>query len=152
MSAVSKLNAALTSIPAELTVAAANFNLDFSLMKFEAPKEYQALGSALSSKRREDAEDGQPHVTVRKFGALFEQKVRVIQHLLNAYGKRVSEISSRSAAQQDQYIGVFTDQAGIDGTSIWAVATSGQAALAVHLLACMLSRIWKGNEAVSLWV
>ena len=41
---------------------------------------------------------------------------------------------------------------GIDGTSIWAAATSGRAAIAVHLLACMLARIWSGSEATSIWV
>ena len=41
---------------------------------------------------------------------------------------------------------------GIDGTSIWAAATSGRGAIAVHLLACMLARIWSGSEATSIWV
>jgi hypothetical protein len=41
---------------------------------------------------------------------------------------------------------------GADGTTIWAAATSGKGAIAVHLLACMLARIWTGPEATSIWV
>lgn len=41
---------------------------------------------------------------------------------------------------------------GADGTIIWAGATSGSATLAVHLLSCLLARIWKSHEAISLWV
>ncbi|KAH4891395.1 hypothetical protein HBI38_030200 [Parastagonospora nodorum] len=47
---------------------------------------------------------------------------------------------------------MFADQAGADGTSIWAAATSGQHAIGMHLLSCMLARIWKPAEATSLWV
>ena len=155
MSAISRLHNAFMSIPQELTVAAANFNLDFSLMKVEAPKEYHGLRDALSTHRRDDAEEGTAHVTARKLGALFEAKVPKIQHLIEAYGKRVSAISSRStneAKKQHDYVGIFAAQAGPDGTSIWAAATSGQAALALHLLAYMLARIWKSHEATSIWV
>lgn len=40
----------------------------------------------------------------------------------------------------------------MDATSIWAAATSGTAAIAVHLLACMLARMFSGPEATSIWV
>ena len=40
---------------------------------------------------------------------------------------------------------------GADGTSIWAAATSGPAAVAVHLLACLLARMWSSPEATSIW-
>ena len=155
MSAISKLHNAVMSIPQDLTVAAANFNLDFSLMKVEAPKEFHGVRDALSTHRRGDAEEGTAHVTARKLGALFEAKVPKIQHLIEAYGKRVSAISSRSNSEAKGHLdhfGLFEGQIGPDGTSIWAAATSGQAAIAVHLLACMLARIWKGNEATSIWV
>jgi len=46
---------------------------------------------------------------------------------------------------------MFADQAGVDATSIWAAATSGPAAIAVHLLACMLARMFPGPEATSIW-
>ncbi|KAF6815775.1 uncharacterized protein CMUS01_12383, partial [Colletotrichum musicola] len=154
-SAISKLNAALVSIPQELTVAAASFNLDFSLMKVEAPKEFLGVGDSLSTHRRGEAEDGQFHVTARKLGALFESLVPPVPHLYQAYGKRASEISSRSKSNKSSggfNPGIFTPQAGPDGTSIWAAATSGRGAIAVHLLACMLARMWKSHEAISIWV
>ena len=47
--------------------------------------------------------------------------------------------------------GIFKEQAGADGTSIWAAATSGASAIAVHLLACMLARIWTPERATSVW-
>ncbi|MCJ1333973.1 hypothetical protein MMC10_010680 [Thelotrema lepadinum] len=155
MSAISKLHNAFMSIPQDLTVAAANFNLDFSLMKVEAPKEFHGLRDALSTHRRGDAEEGQAHVTARKLGALFEAKVPKIQHLIEAYGKRASAISSRSNAETKENtdrFGSFAAHVGPDGTDIWVAATSGRAAIAVHLLACMLARIWKDHEATSLWV
>jgi hypothetical protein len=76
-----------------------------------------------------------------------------IPNLIEAYGTRVSEICAtldRNAKTPDA--GIFTAQAGPDGTTIWAGATSGSAALAVHLLACLLAPIWKSHEATSLWV
>ncbi|KAK5630378.1 hypothetical protein RRF57_006093 [Xylaria bambusicola] len=154
MASISKFNTAVLSMPNELTVAAANFNLDFSLMKVEAPKEFHGVRDALSTHRRDAAEEGQPHITARKLGALFEAIVPPIPNLIQAYGKRASEISSRSGAedQKSSHFGLFAAQAGIDATSIWAAATSGRGALAVHLLACMLARIWKSHEAISLWV
>ncbi|EMR66652.1 hypothetical protein UCREL1_6361 [Eutypa lata UCREL1] len=112
MASIGKFNNAFVSMPAELTVAAANLNFDFS--------------DALSATRRTEAETGQPHVTARKLGALFESLIPPVPHLLQAYG--------------------------LDATSIWAAATSGIGALAVHLLACMLARIWNEPEAISLWV
>lgn len=41
---------------------------------------------------------------------------------------------------------------GLDGMSIWAAATSGKRAIAIHLLACTLSKIWKGPKSISVWV
>ena len=154
MASISKLNTALLSMPNELTVAAANFNLDFSLIKVEAPKEFHGVRDALSSRRRDEAEEGQPHTTARKLGALFEAIIPAVPDLLQAYGKRASAISTEltTATQVKPNIDLFAAQTGIDGTSIWAAATSGKAALAMHLLACMLARIWKSHEAISLWV
>lgn len=145
---------AAVNIPTELTFAAANFNLDFSLMKVDAPKEFHGVRDALSVRRRTAAEDGQPHVTARRLGALFEAVVPPIPHLISAYGRRVSEIFSRAVTepQNEQTAGIFSSQAGPDGTNIWAAATSGKGALAIHLLACMLARIWKSHEATSIWV
>jgi hypothetical protein len=151
MASISKFSTALLSVPNELTVAAANFNLNFSLMKVEAPVEFHGLRDALSTTRRQEAEEGLSHVTARYLGALFESVIPPSPLLTAAYGKRVSEISEQTKAIP-QTAGMFADRAGADGTSIWAAATSGQHAIAMHLLACMLGRIWKPAEATSLWV
>ncbi|KAL3487237.1 hypothetical protein BJX62DRAFT_246128 [Aspergillus germanicus] len=154
MASISKFNTAFLSMPNELTVAAANFNIDFSLMKVEAPKEFHGVRDALSKYRRDAAEEGLPHITARRLGALFEAIVPPVPHLIQAYGNRVSSISLRTTEKTQKFptSQIFAAQAGLDGTNIWAAATSGQGALAVHLLACMLARIWKGPEAISLWV
>jgi len=154
MALTSKFMASMLTIPNELTIAAANFNFDFSLMKVDAPKEFHGVRDALSRHRRSEAEDGQPHVTARRLGALFEALVPPIPHLLAAYGTRVSEISSCVTKESSTLgnTGPFSPQAGPDGTNIWAAATSGKGALAMHLLACMLSRMWKSHEATSIWV
>ena len=114
MHSISKLNTTILSVPNELTVAAANFNIDFSMMKVEAPKESHGVWDALSSYRRDEAEEGQSHVTARKLGALFEAIVPPIPNLIQAYGKRASAISSRSAAeaQKNSNIGTFAAQVG----------------------------------------
>jgi hypothetical protein len=70
--AISRLQAALAAATNELTVAAANFNFDFTLVKCEAPKEYHDLGKALSSNRKDEADLGQTHITGRRLGALLE--------------------------------------------------------------------------------
>jgi hypothetical protein len=47
--------------------------------------------------------------------------------------------------------GMFSEWVGIDATSIWAAATSGPAAITVHLLACILARLFTVSEATSIW-
>lgn len=153
MSSIGKITSSLLSIPTELTVAAASLNFDFSLVKVEAPKEFHGVRDALSQARRDKAESGQPHITARKLGALFEPLVPPIPNLVSAYGQRVSEISSRiSSESSNTGFGIFSSQAGPDATNIWAAATSGRGAIAVQLLACMLARIWNEPQAISLWV
>jgi len=46
---------------------------------------------------------------------------------------------------------MFSEWVGIDATSIWAAATSGPAAITVHLLACILARLFTVSEATSIW-
>lgn len=75
MTSTGKISSAAISIPNELIVAAAAFNIDFTLLKIEAPKEYQGLGNALSANRRAEAETGQSHITARRRGALFDSKL-----------------------------------------------------------------------------
>jgi hypothetical protein len=48
-------------------------------------------------------------------------------------------------------VSVFQDWAGGDATTLWAAATSGKGAIAVHLLACMLARLFSPAEATALW-
>ncbi|KAL1597946.1 hypothetical protein SLS60_008434 [Paraconiothyrium brasiliense] len=154
MATISKFSSALLSVPNEVTVAAANFNINFSLMKVDAPKEFHGLRDALSRNRRREAEEGVSHITARTLAALFESVIPSIPRLTETYGKRVSEICQQleGASLRSLNLGLFADRAGADGTSIWAAATSGQGAIAMHLLACMLARIWKPTEAISLWV
>ena len=72
---------------------------------------------------------------------------------MDSYGIRASEIAETSTKCQNpiQSNTIFADQTGIDATSIWAAATSGKGAIAVHLLACMLARMWSDAEATSIW-
>ncbi|KAH8809362.1 hypothetical protein F5884DRAFT_901460 [Xylogone sp. PMI_703] len=151
--AVGKVQAALAVATQETTLALANLNFDFSLVKVEAPVEFHGLGSALSTKRRNNSESGDHHRTARKLGSLFETILPDTPNLLKAYGLRVSEIANAASATSKgtKFYGPFADYAGVDGTNIWAAATSGNAAIAVHLLACMLARIWKAPEAISVW-
>lgn len=137
----------------EFNTALANLKFDFSLFKIEAPAEYKGLGESLSSRRKIDAEDGSSHITARKLGALFEDSIPETPNVFQAYGRRVTQI-----AQTPQYNpkgtradGPFADHVGADGTTIWAAATSGKGAIAVHLLACLLARMWKAPEAISIW-
>jgi hypothetical protein len=150
--AVGRLQAALAQATSEVTVAAANINFDFTLVKYEAPREYQELGDALSKKRKDNAEMGQLHITARRLGALFEGVCPATPNLLRAYGTRASEIAQHARSQLFESTDeIFVEQSGVDGTSIWAAATSSGAALHVQLLACMLARVWKSHEAISVW-
>ncbi|KAL9617888.1 MAG: hypothetical protein Q9160_007376 [Pyrenula sp. 1 TL-2023] len=150
---ISRLTASLASASNELTVAAAALNFDFSLVRIDAPDEFKLIGPSLSANRRADAEGGKAHVTARKLGALFDRIIPPIPNLIKAYGHRASEISSTPAAnpQASNQAGIFAAHVGADGTTLWAAATSGRSAIAVHLLACLLARIWTGPEATSLW-
>lgn len=144
---------AAASATQESTVALANINFDFSLVKMEAPLEYSGLGSALSMKRKREAERGSTHITARKLGALFADDLPHTPNLSRAYGLRVSEIAEnpRLNPRGSAADGPFAEHVGADGTSIWAAATSGRGAMAVHLLACLLARVWSGPEATSIW-
>ena len=70
-----------------------------------------------------------------------------------AYGLRASEIARAKTLKQGEKRsgGAFVEHLGIDGGTIWAAATSGQGAIAIHLLACMLARVWSAPEATSIW-
>jgi hypothetical protein len=127
--------------------ALANVNLDFSIVKFTAPPEYNGLGLAISPKRRTETEDGPTHTVARKLALLFCDNLPEFPNLTKAYGIRATKIAEdpRVNPRGTPLDGAFQEHIGIDGTSLWASATSGKGAVAVHLLACMLSRMWKGR-------
>lgn len=153
----------------ETILALGNANFDFSLVTFKVAKEYDGLGQALSVKRRESAENGQQHRTARRLGALFEEALPNIDILASAYGQRCSEIamihgrdanggassntmgSAHDPSMSFQF-GPFASHAGIDGTSIYAAASSGSGVIALHLLACMLAKVFTSVEATAIWV
>jgi len=128
--AVSAVNGAL-----EIQPALANINFDFSLWKVAPPKEFEGVGAALTTFRRNEAENGCTHRTARKLGALFEKLLPVTPKLIKAYGQRASEISESSTidAEARSAYGVFASRVGADATSLWAAATSGSSAIAVEI-------------------
>ncbi|KAF5544520.1 hypothetical protein FPHYL_11010 [Fusarium phyllophilum] len=154
MPSFGRLQAALASATNELTLAAANINFDFTLVRCEVPKEFEPLGNALSQTRKENAEGGTAHITARRLGVLFEGILGPTPALVKSYGTRVSEIAQATQQENPPEIkeSIFAAHAGADGTSIWAAATSSPTALHVQLLACMLARLWSASEATSIWV
>ena len=134
-------------------IGLANINFDFSLVKLEAPVEFQGLGNALSKTRKSEAESGLIHATARKLGSLFADILPKSPNLIKAYGIRASEIAKNSALNltDSGAAGPLGDLLGADGTSIWAAATSGTEAIQVHMLACLLARVWKAPQAVAIW-
>jgi hypothetical protein len=148
-----KLNAAMASVQNEASASLATLNFDFTLIKLEAPVEFHGLGSTISRKRKMDAEEGRLHKTARRLGALFEGSLPLTEELFRAYGTRVSEISSMPTINPPEREGIFSSHIGADSSSIWAAVTSGSSAIAVHLLACMLARMFTiAPEAISIWV
>lgn len=153
MSSLANLTTAFMKASHDTTLTLANLNFNFALIKYDAPEEYHALGESLSSHRRKAAEDGAIHVAARKLTALFQSVIPPVPKLIHAYGLRVSEIAKLPTVNPKgtQKQGLFADHVGADGTSIWASATSGSEAVTMHLLACMLARIWKREEAIAIW-
>jgi hypothetical protein len=155
MSSLSRLANSFISATNENTLALANFNFDFSLVKLEAPQEFVPLGSALSTDRRSNAEGGALHQLARKVGALFEQVIPSTPKLLKAYGCRASEIVEAPGInpKRSRDDGPFESFVGVDGTSVWAAATSGPASIGVLLLACMLARMFDDAKvSTAVWV
>ncbi|KAI1819208.1 hypothetical protein F4861DRAFT_534627 [Xylaria intraflava] len=145
--------ASLLSGQQQTNLGLATLNFDFSLVKLEVPKEFGPIGKQLTHFRRQAAESGTPHVTAQKLRALFQHALPATPHLIKAYGTRCSKIASAKEEKPEALkgYGIFAEHAGIDATSIWAAATSGAEAVAVHLLACMLARFWSGPEATAIW-
>jgi hypothetical protein len=152
-SLISKFIASAASVQNELQLAVASLNLDFTLVRLEAPKEFSGVNQSLTEYRRENAESGALHRTARKLGALFDGVPPQCPELLAAYGKRVSEICDAQNIDPKERArhGIFSRFAGADSASLWAAATSGTNAIAVHLLACMIAEVFEDVQAVSIW-
>lgn len=110
------------------------------IVQVEAPVSYQGVGQAISHRRRDGAEDGSMHITARRLAALFRSHIPTTNLLIDAYGKRATDIARKDqeSGKGETGIGAFKDFFGPDATSIWAAATSGSGAIALHLLGCML--------------
>ncbi|EZF34078.1 hypothetical protein H109_04459 [Trichophyton interdigitale MR816] len=154
MSLLSSFKGSILSATNENNASLANLKFDFSLVKVEAPVEFQPLGSALTFRRRDEAEYGPQHQTARRLAALFEPLVPSTPRLISAYGTRVSEIIESPGVNPtgSRAHGPFKEYIGTDGTAVWAAATSGVAALGIYLLSCLLARAWDSREAISIWV
>lgn len=89
----------------------------------------------------------------RRLAALFADDLPAVPILVRTYGKRATEIAEnpRVNPKGTRLDGAFKDYIGCDGRSLWAAATSGPGAVEVHLLACMIARIWTGQQATSIW-
>ncbi|MCJ1442089.1 MAG: hypothetical protein MMC23_002581 [Stictis urceolatum] len=152
---LSKFLGSFFSVSNENSLALANLKFDFALVKVEAPTEYSALGPALTSSRRANAEEGGIHRTARRLGALFEQTIPSTPKLVTSYGLRCTEIIKTPGVNPEGSSfrhGPFHNFVGADGTALWAAATSGIASLGVYLLACLLADCWGPKEAISIWV
>ncbi|KAL2387547.1 hypothetical protein RJ035_004153, partial [Blastomyces gilchristii] len=147
---ISRFVPSLTAPTVETTLAFANLNFAFSLGG--------SKGISWSGNSCPAIVANPPRLGLRisprgNFGALFAQVVPSIPKLEEEYGKRVSEIAGSSDINPQglRSDGIFADYIGADGTPIWATATSGSPTISVHLLACMLARVWSAPEAISIW-
>ncbi|KAJ2900521.1 hypothetical protein MKZ38_002426 [Zalerion maritima] len=155
MSLLSGVSAAVTSFNTEGRAALVQFNVDFSLLRCDAPNEFRPIGTAMSLWRRTTAESGTFHRTACRLGLLFHDLLPDNILLRRAYGERAAEIASdiRANPQGSRAHGPFQDYVGADCSSIWAAATSKvSAAIAVHLLGCLLAKLWDANDAIPIWV
>ena len=155
MAWLGKVAASVLSASNENTLALSHIKFDFSLVKLEAPVEFNPLGTVLSHRRKSEAEGGGSHRTARRLGALFEQEIPSTPTLVSAYGKRVSEIIQSPGINPEglsDMHGPFQPFVGADATAMWAAATSGAAAISVYLLACLIAHAWKREEAIAIWV
>ncbi|KAK3294491.1 uncharacterized protein B0H64DRAFT_188735 [Chaetomium fimeti] len=154
MTSLGRIANSAVSLTNENTLALVNINLDFSLFRCKPAQEFLPVGSALTIRRREEAETGPTHRTACKLGFLFHEVIPDTPKLIKAFGRRVSEILSRPGInpQGTEKDGPFKPFVGADCTSVWAAATSGSSSIGVLLLACMLADAWDAKTATSIWV
>ncbi|KAM0451327.1 hypothetical protein ACHAO4_006001 [Trichoderma viride] len=149
----SQFIASIFSARNENSFSLANASVDFALIRVEVPKQFEGLGNALSQRRRQNAESGSQHRIARRLGALFEQTIPNIDILTAAYGERASEIATSPLFDlKNADHCPFSGHVGVDGTSIYAAASSGKSIIALHLLACMLARMFSNVEATAIWM
>ncbi|KAH6856272.1 hypothetical protein B0I37DRAFT_389598 [Chaetomium sp. MPI-CAGE-AT-0009] len=154
MASLGRIANSVVSLTNENTLALVNINLDFSLFRCKPAQEFLPVGSALTIRRRVDAETGPTHRTACKLGFLFHEVIPDTPKLIKAYGRRVSEILSPRDInpQGTERDGPFQPFVGADCTAIWAAATSSSSSIGVLLLACMLADAWDAKTATSIWV
>jgi len=157
MTSFGNFNTSAVTARSEATFAVANFNFELSLFthRIAPPREFEEIGQHLSATRLKEAQEGHRHTIARKLGILFKSLIPSTPKLIKAYGTRASEIARSNASNprgDGQAHGVFASNIGADGTTLRAAATSGRPAIACHLLACMLARMWDPPEATSIWV
>lgn len=152
MASLGKLTNSICSFTNETTVALFNFNFELSLLRTPLA-EFLPVGQALTPNRRQEAESGNIHQTAALLGFLFNDIIPDTPKLKRAFGTRVSEILTNPDInpQGTEDHGPFQQFIGADGTGVWAAATSGDAAISVLLLACMLAHGFEGKSSVSLW-
>lgn len=131
-----------------------NINLDVSLLRCDPSPEFLPIGSALSHRRKKEAEDGPLHKLACRVGFLFNEIIPETPKLMQSYGTRASDILHRPGVNPrgSAKDGPFREWVGAEATSIWAAATSIPASMSVYLLACMLARAWDAKKATALWV
>jgi hypothetical protein len=115
----------------ETTLALANLNVDFSIVRYEAKPKFQELGKQLSKRRKVEAKDGMIHLTARRLGALFTDVVPPVDSLCKLYGMRASKLASNPLVNPKGSTAhsPLAGHIGLDRTALWAVATSGPGAI-----------------------
>ncbi|KAL2855591.1 hypothetical protein BJX68DRAFT_279966 [Aspergillus pseudodeflectus] len=132
MGSIQRVAASAVHAVAEANFSLLQANADFALVKYEIPAELLPLGERLSKQRRQVAEKGSFNIFARRLGFLFEEILPTVPALLKAYGTRASEIACEIDATRN------APKSIVD-------------ALLMHLLACMLARIWSAQEATAIW-
>ncbi|CRK17970.1 hypothetical protein BN1708_012197 [Verticillium longisporum] len=152
MTSIGKISFSGASFTSENTVALLHLNVDVCFWRCDPSPEFVPVGSALTVKRRVEAESRSIHRTACKLGFLFNEVIPDTPNLVKAYGKRVSEILAlpKVKPQGTEEDEPFRPFIGADCTSIWDAATSGSPSISVLLLACMLADAWDAKTAISI--
>ncbi|CRK25823.1 hypothetical protein BN1723_013709 [Verticillium longisporum] len=136
MTSIGKISFSGASFTSENTVALLHLNVDVCFWRCDPSPEFVPVGSALTVKRRVEAESRSIHRTACKLGFLFNEVIPDTPNLVKAYGKRVSEILAlpKVKPQGTEEDEPFRPFIGADCTSIWDAATSGSPSISVELI------------------